>query len=55
MANFVKCRYHYAMTIFTINLKQGETFIGIFYDIFRENTNQNLHFPRINIVFIHLW
>ena len=47
MANFVKCCYHYAMTILTISLRQGQTFIGIFYDIFRGNTNQNLHLNQL--------
>ena len=38
----------------TINLTQGEKFFGIFYDIFRGNSNKNLHFPRINMSIIKL-
>ena len=40
---------------FTIDLTQGEKLIGIFYDMFRGNTNKNLLFPRVNIILIHLW
>ena len=40
---------------FTIDLTQGEKLIGIFYDMFRGNTNKNLLFPSINIILIHLW
>ena len=34
---------------FTTDLTQGEKFFDIFHDIFRGNSNKNLHFPRINI------
>ena len=34
---------------FTIDLTQGEIFSVFFYDIFRDNSNKNLHFHRINI------
>ena len=40
---------------FTIDLTQGEKLIGIFYNIFRGNSDKNLHFPSINVIFIHLW
>ena len=40
---------------FKIALTLGEMFIGIFYNIFRGNSNRNLQFPRINIILNHLW
>ena len=40
---------------FTIELPRGEKLIGIFYNIFRGNSNKTLHFPRNNIIFIYLW
>ena len=40
---------------FTIDLTQGEKLIGIFYNIFRGNSDKNLHFPSTNVIFIHLW
>ena len=38
---------------FTIDLTQGKKFFSIFHNIFRGNSNKNLHFPLINIIFIH--
>ena len=39
---------------FTTDLTHGEKLIGIFDNIFRGNFNKNLHFPSINVIFIHL-
>ena len=40
---------------FTIDPTQGEKVYGIFYNIIRGNSNKNLHVPRIEIIFIHVW
>ena len=40
---------------FTTDLTQGEKFSGFFFFFkFRGNSTKNLHFPCINIIFIHL-
>ena len=39
---------------FTTDLSQEEKLIGVFYNIFSGNASKKLHFPRINIILIHL-
>ena len=53
MANFVIFRDHYAMPISQYIIHKERSFSVFFYNIFRGNSNENLHLSRINIIFIH--
>ena len=55
-ADFVLCLATLREDDFTIELKQGEMFLGIFYYIFRSShdSDKNLHYPLINSILIHL-
>ena len=51
IAYFILSESNSSVKIFSISvdLTQGEKFFSVFYNIFRGNSNKNLHYPRINI------
>ena len=55
MANFFNMSRPLRDDDSTTDLSQEEKLIGVFYNIFSGNANKKLHFPRINIILIHLW
>ena len=54
MANFFNMSRPLRDDDSTTDLSQEEKLIGVFYNIFSGNANKKLHFPRINIILIHL-